>query len=42
MLEVIAEGEVSEHFKISAVPCGDSDTLNVRRSDALLAGRHAL
>ena len=40
MLEVIAEREVAEHFKICSVSCGNSDALNVRCADALLAGGH--
>ena len=39
--KVIAEGEISQHFKISAVPCRLANALNIRRTDALLAGSHA-
>ena len=38
MLEVIAEGEVAEHFKISAVAGGLADVLDIAGTDALLAG----
>lgn len=41
-LEVIAEREIPEHLKESAVARGDSDALDVGRSDALLAGGDAL
>ena len=41
MLEVIAEGEVAQHFKISAVARGFAYILNVAGADALLAGAHA-
>ena len=37
-LEVIAEREIAEHLEESAVARGDSDALNIGRSDALLAG----
>ena len=40
MLEIIPEGEISEHFKIRAVARGDADALNIRRTDAFLAGGH--
>ena len=42
MLEIIAERKVSEHFKISSVPCGYADSFNIRRAYALLAGGHSL
>ena len=38
MLEIIAEREIAEHLEESAVTRGDSDALNIGRSDALLAG----
>ena len=41
-LEVIAEREIAEHLKESAVARGDSDALDIGRSDALLAGCDAL
>ncbi len=40
-LEVIAEGEVAEHFKVGAVARRLADILDIGRADALLAGRHA-
>ena len=40
MLEIIAEREVSEHLKKSAVTRCDSDPLNIRRSDTFLTGGH--
>ena len=42
VLEVIAEGEVSEHLEISAVACGVTDIVDIAGTDALLAGAHAL
>ena len=42
LLEIIAEGEVSEHFKISAVSCGLTDILDITGADALLAGADTL
>ena len=41
MLEVIAEREVAEHFKISAVAGGLADILDIAGTDALLAGADA-
>ena len=38
MLEIISEGEISEHFKIGAVTRRVPDTFKVRRADAFLAG----
>ena len=40
--EIVAEREVAEHFKISAVARGFADVFNVGRADALLAGGYAL
>ena len=40
-LEVIAEGEVAEHFKVGAVARRLADVFDIGRADALLAGRHA-
>ena len=37
LLEIIAEGEVAEHFKECAVTCGVTDALKVGRANALLA-----
>ena len=42
MLEIIAKGEVAQHFKECAVTGGNADALNVGRADALLAGGDAL
>ena len=42
MLEVVAEREVAEHFKICAVTRSLSDVLDIGRANALLAGRHAV
>ena len=41
-LEVIAEGEVAEHFKVGAVARRLADIFDIGRADALLAGRHAV
>ena len=38
VLEVVAKGEVAEHFKVSAVARGLAYVLDVRRANALLAG----
>ena len=40
--EVIAEGEVAEHFEIGAVPGGMADALEVGGTDAFLAGADAM
>ena len=40
-LEIIAEGEVAEHFKVGAVARRLADVFDIGRADALLAGRHA-
>ena len=41
-LEIIAEGEVAEHFEIRAVTRGHTDAFKVGRADTLLAGRDAV
>jgi hypothetical protein len=41
MLEVVAKGEVAQHFKISSVTSGMSDTVNIGSSDALLRCGHS-
>jgi hypothetical protein len=41
LLEIVAEGEVAEHFKECAVTGCFADVLKIARTDALLAGRHA-
>ena len=41
-LEIVAEGEVAEHFKERTVTCGVTDAFEVRRSDTLLAGADAV
>ncbi len=41
-LEIIAEGEVAQHFKEGAVTRRDADALDIRRADTFLAGRHTL
>ena len=41
VLEVVAEGEVAEHFKVGAVTGGLADVLDVAGADALLAGADA-
>ena len=38
LLEIILETEIAQHLKESAVPRRDTDALDVRRADALLAG----
>ena len=38
LLEIIAEGEVAQHFKIGAVTGSFADVFNVAGTDALLAG----
>jgi hypothetical protein len=42
LLEVISEGEVSEHFEICAVTRGVTNALKVGGSDALLAGGYTV
>ena len=42
VLEIVAEGEVSEHLEICTVTCGNTDPLDIRSTDALLTGRHAV
>lgn len=42
MLEIIAEREVAEHFKISAVPRSMTHVFDIGGSNALLAGRYAV
>ena len=37
-LEIILEAEVAQHFKEAAMACGNADALNIRGTDALLAG----
>ena len=41
-LEIVAEREVAEHFKVRAVAGGVADVFNVAGADALLAGGHAV
>ena len=41
-LEIIAEGEVTEHFKIGAVTCGLTYVVKVGSSDTLLAGSNSV
>ena len=41
-LEIVAEREVAEHFKVRAVARGVADVLDVAGADALLAGGHAV
>ena len=41
-LEIILEAEVAQHFKEAAMACGNADALNIRGTDALLAGGHAM
>ena len=41
-LEIVAEREVAEHFKVRAVARGVADVFNVAGADALLAGGHAV
>ena len=38
MLEIIAEGEVAQHLKISAVAGSLADIFNISGTDAFLAG----
>ena len=40
--EVIAEREVSEHFKVSTVSCGDTNSVDVGCTDTLLTGGHSV
>ncbi len=40
MFKVIAKREVAQHLKIGAVAGGLADPLDIRRTDALLAGGH--
>ena len=42
MLEVVAEGEVAQHLKVGAVTGSLAHTLNIRGTDALLAGGYTL
>jgi hypothetical protein len=42
ILEVITEGEVTEHLEVRAVTCGVTNSLKVGCSDALLAGANAV
>ena len=42
MLEVIAEGEVAQHLKISAMTGSFTNVFNVAGADALLAGAHPM
>ena len=42
LLEVILEAEVAQHLKEAAVAGRDADALNIRGTDALLAGGHAV
>ena len=41
-LEIILEAEVAQHFKEAAMACGNADALNIRGTDALLAGGNAV
>ena len=41
-LEIVAEREVAEHFKVRAVARGVADVFNVAGADALLTGGHAV
>ena len=41
-LEIVAEREVAEHFKVRAVARGVADVLDVAGADALLTGGHAV
>ena len=40
LLKVVTEGEIAQHFEISAVAGGLTDVLNVAGTDALLAGAY--
>ena len=42
VLKIISEREVSEHLEICTVARGDTDTLDIRGTDALLTGGHAV
>ena len=42
LFEVIAKGEVAQHFKERAVARGFAHVFDITRADALLAGRHAM
>ena len=42
LFEVILEAEVAQHLKEAAVAGRDADALNIRGTDALLAGGHAV
>ena len=42
VFEIIAKGEIAQHFKKRAVTRSFSHTLNIRCADALLASRHPL
>ena len=42
LLKVILEAEVAQHLKEAAMAGGDADALNIRCTDALLAGGHAM
>ena len=42
LLEVILEAEVAQHLKEAAMAGGDANALNIRCTDALLAGGHAM
>ena len=41
-LEVVTEGEVTQHLEVGAVTCGLADVLNVAGTNALLAGGDAM
>jgi len=42
VLEIIAKGEVAQHFKIGAVSCSNTHAIDIGGSDALLAGGHSV
>lgn len=42
MFEVVTEGEIAEHFEVSAVAGGFADIFDIRGTDTLLAGSDAL
>ena len=42
LFEIVAEAEVSEHFKECAVARGMSDIIDITGTDAFLAGTHPL
>ena len=42
LLEVVLEAEVAQHLKEAAMAGGDANALNIRGTDALLAGCHTV